>query len=211
MPRYLKIHTEGGPGKGRREKAVAMRNGFSAFLKEVVEAGSKNDWVVQVVLWGARQEAYEKFCYFLTSEPENTHLLLVDSEEEVLQDGKCWAHVKKRQGDGWERPIGVTDDELHFMAQAVEAWFFADPDALATYFGKGFKPNSLAKNSNVEKIPKDDHIYQLEAATKATSKGAYHKMSHPPDLLARIAPEKVRARAPHCERLFTTALEIVQG
>jgi hypothetical protein len=44
----------------------------------------------------------------------------------------------------------------------------------------------------------------LTKATRATQKGEYHKMRHSPLILERLDPAKVRARAPHCDRLWTT-------
>lgn len=96
------------------------------------------------------------------------------------------------------------------MAQAVEAWFFADPDALAGYYKQGFNTNPLGNRNNVEDIPKDEHIPKLKAATKDTQKKDYDKTDHAPDLLARIDPEKVRKRAPHCDRIFITLAEKIR-
>ena len=90
------------------------------------------------------------------------------------------------------------------MVQAVEAWLFADPEALQTYYGPEFNVNSLPARQNVEEIPKSDHIGRLEAASHPTRKGLYHKTRHLPDLLSRIDGAKVRERAWHCDRIFVT-------
>ncbi len=181
-----------------------MRQGFSQFFGELKTLAEENGVGLRCITFQARRHAYEKFCYGLQTEPNALHVLLVDAEAPVATTGACWAHVAFREGDNWPQPDAATDDNIHFMAQAVEAWFFADPDALAAYYGQKFNKSALPKTSNVEDIPTAQHIPQLEAATKATQKGRYDKTDHAPDLLGRVDPTKVRTRAPHCDRLFET-------
>ena len=93
------------------------------------------------------------------------------------------------------------------MVQMMEAWFHADPDALAKFYGTGFNKGALPGNSgklNVESIAKKDLETGLSAATRKTAKGDYfrHKTAHGPELLARINPNLVRKAAPNCQRLF---------
>jgi len=88
---------------------------------------------------------------------------------------------------------------------------FADADALERFYGQGFKRGSLSKRINVEEIAKSDHLPQLEAATKDTSKGRYHKIDHPPKLLEMVSPAVVRSRASHCERLFVSLLAVIEN
>lgn len=88
------------------------------------------------------------------------------------------------------------------MAQAMEAWLLCDPEALASYYGQGFRTNALPGRKNIEEVPKEKLLSILNQATEKTTKGRYHKIWHCRDLLIRIDPAKVRARAPHCERLF---------
>ena len=89
------------------------------------------------------------------------------------------------------------------MVQMMEAWFLADPEALAAYYGQHFGAKALPGRENVEQIAKSDVERSLKEATKRTQKGEYHKIRHGSDLLAKIDPAKVRRRAPHCERLLT--------
>jgi hypothetical protein len=50
----------------------------------------------------------------------------------------------------------------------------------------------------------------LEAATRKTSQGEYHKTRHAFKLLEILTPETVRAKAPHCERLFATVSRMME-
>ena len=93
----------------------------------------------------------------------------------------------------------------------MEAWFLADPEALAAFYGDGFQPGALRSNPRVEEIPKDDVLESLRRASRATQKGPYHKTAHAPELLARIRADRVRAAAPNCERLFAHVADLFGG
>lgn len=86
------------------------------------------------------------------------------------------------------------------MVQAMEAWFVADPDALAKYYGKGFRQ---PKDGNVEAMTKDQLFRSLNLATRDTKKRKYAKR-HCADLLSLLDPARVRQRAHHCDLLFRT-------
>jgi hypothetical protein len=90
------------------------------------------------------------------------------------------------------------------MVQTVEAWLIADPDTLAEFYGQGFLRGALPKRQDVEAIAKADLVRTLDRATVRTQKGCYHKISHCADLLGLLDPNRVRARARHCNLLFTT-------
>jgi hypothetical protein len=81
------------------------------------------------------------------------------------------------------------------MVQAMEAWFLADRDTLAAYYGQGFRLNALPGDErHIEAISKDDLVPSLEQATSDTkTKGQYHKTRHGFALLALIDPAKVEA------------------
>jgi hypothetical protein len=98
------------------------------------------------------------------------------------------------------------DESVYWMVQVMEAWFLADPDALARYYGEGFNRGALRKNPNVEEIPKKDVESSLKRAIKDCGKQRYHKTKHAPALLESIDPKRVRTAAPNCERLFREVL-----
>lgn len=65
------------------------------------------------------------------------------------------------------------------------------------------------KNPNVEQIDKQQLEPSLKAATCKTSKGEYHKIQHASKLLALLNVDKVRAAAPHCDRIFKVINKII--
>lgn len=89
------------------------------------------------------------------------------------------------------------------MVECMEAWFIADMNSLAKYFGQNFNPNALPGNQQVETIAKLTVLKSLKDATRnCTSKGAYRKGKHSFELLGQINPSKVRKAAPYADRLL---------
>jgi hypothetical protein len=101
--------------------------------------------------------------------------------------------------------VGARDDQCHLMVQCMESWFLADREALARYFGPGFRNQALPMNPQVESIPKTDVLDGLDRAARGTSRGRYAKGEHGFGILAEVDPSKVRAAAPWADR-FVSAL-----
>lgn len=179
-----------------------MRQAFRSFFEELDTAVKSRGNSIKFVLHGSRREAYSHFCHALIQEPEAYHVLLVDSEEPVKRWGECWRHLRERKDDGWARPEGTDEAQCQLMVEALEAWFFADPDALQAYYGADLQTSSLPSRQHVEEIPKSQHLLSLEAATRQTKKGIYHKTQHLPGILQRLNAAKVRESAWHCDRIF---------
>ncbi len=198
---HIVFHIEGGISNGQSSD---MRKSFRSFFSKMDNLAKSQGGKIDFILHGSRLSAYKGFCGALSTQPEKYHVLLVDSEAAVKHWGECWRHLKERQADGWARPVGVEEAQCQLMVQAIEAWFFADSEALKEYYKQGFQVNSLPDRRHVEEIPKSEQISSLVAATRPTQKGFYHKTRHLPDLLGEIKPAKVRERAWHCDRIFLT-------
>lgn len=157
-----------------------------------------------VVACGGRSRAYDRFrTSHETAGPDDLPILLVDSEAPVAE-ADPWEHVKLRAGDGWQRPDGASQDQIHLMVQAMEAWFHADKEKVQEYFGQGFRLASLTQRTDIDNIPKVDLFAGMQAATRACpKKGEYSKGQHSFEILALIDPTKVRAASPqHAGRLL---------
>ena len=192
----VRIYVEGG-GSTRREQEP-LRNGFAALFAKVLGARSKPT----VIACGPRKEAFNDWKCALSTYPNALCLLLVDSEEAVRTSP--WEHVRTRKGDGWDKPDSASDDHLHFMVQAMEAWLIADPDTLASHYGQGFKRSALPARKDVEAIAKPELYDALSRATKETrTKGTYDK-SHGFLLIGQLDANKVQATCPHAARFFST-------
>lgn len=193
----VKVYVEGG-GKGSLR--TKCRQGFRKFFDK---AGLPKR-MLQIVDCGSRQNTYNNFCTELTKAAKNEFIvLLVDSEDPVAEGAGPWTHLQTR--DKWQKPAAATDENAHLMTQCMEAWFFADKDALAAYFGAGFKRNALSAREEIENIPKTDVESGLKAATRhCLPKGEYRKGSHSFPILARLDPAKVADASPRAKLLIRT-------
>jgi hypothetical protein len=196
----VRLYVEGG-GDHNKALQTLCRKGFSEFLRKAGFTGR----MPRIVACGGRRQAFDDFETAYQQDTQSPPVLLVDSEG-PLQSRSQWAHVEQRPGDGWKKPSGATDDQLHLMVQAMEAWFHADVKELETFYGQHFRANALSRRADdVESIPKADLFSGLKAATANCQKGEYSKGDHSFHILARIDPAKVRAASPSCER-FLAAL-----
>lgn len=195
--REIVIHLEGGGDS--KEQQAQLRNGMNAFLATLKNFADDKGWAWRLVPRGGREQAYREWDRALANSPGAFQILLVDSEEEVTRS-PC-EHLRHRVGDGWVIQK-KRERQIHLMAQSMETWLVADPEALAGYYGKEFKAAQLPRTANLEEEPKRDVYRALERATERTSKGRYGKIKHASVLLTLVDSDKARARCPHCERLF---------
>lgn len=174
------------------------REGFSNFFSKAGLMGR----MPKVKALGGRDQAFHEFCNEINKAvPNQLTILLVDSEGPVTETRTAWQHLSHR--DNWERPAGVTDNQVHLMVQIMESWFLADKDCLADYFGQGFNSQALPSNLDIEAISKQDILDKLEAATRqCVQKGSYSKGKHSFEILAAIDPGKVIAASPHASQLI---------
>ena len=197
----VKVHIEGG-GDGRELRA-RCRKGFSSFFEAADLAGR----MPRVIACGGRQSAYTKFLAALASGNEREFIvLLVDGEGPVAGGSGEWLHLMHR--DGWEKPEEATDGNAHLMVQCMEAWFLADKDRLAVFFGRGFNRNALPGHRNIKEIAKADVFEGLKNATRqCRSKSHYGKGRHSFEILSEVDPALVVAASPHAKRLVEILLE----
>ncbi len=192
MVREIRIYFEGDD---------RLRPGFHSFFADLRAAA----WArrIRLQLVAGRGQVVRVFINALAQypAPDTLNILLMDSEG---PDNSQLRQQLERRSD-WRPPGGssVSDEQIHWMVQVMEAWFLADRDALRRYYGQGLLVNRLhGSATDVESIPKDDVLRGLARATEQTPKGRYHKTQHAPELLERVNVETVRRNAPACERLF---------
>jgi len=158
----------------------SLKPGFDAFLKELRRL-ARGRCEFRLISARSGAEARQDFELAKELHPEAWSILLIDSDGPPPK--------KAVPGTFW-------------MVEMMESWFHADKDALAEFYGQGFKRRALKPNLNVEEIPKVDLERGLQAATKGCQKGAYHKTRHAPRLLELINPALVCAAARNCDRFF---------
>lgn len=171
------LYVEG--GSTNKARYAELREGFRTFLAEGLKADDVSDEGLEIFLSGGGGEARQVFDVGRCDQPGNSHVLLIDSEGPVTEE--------------------PPEDE-HLMVQCTESWFLADPNALHCFYGKQ-SPHPRSGRC-VETVPKPAALVALRMVSEGSLQGGYSKHRHTAKLLREIRPELVRARAPHCERLF---------
>jgi hypothetical protein len=198
----IRIYIEGG---GDPNSKARMREAFSKFLAVPRDAARQRRARWTIILCGSRDDTFRDFRAGQKSHPNAHVLLLVDAEQPIA--GSAREHLAAREP--WDLSV-ATDDQCQLMAQVMESWFLADPQALERYYGQQFGSKQIPARVNVEELDKPAVFAALMGATSKTQKGEYHKTQHAPAILENLDPERVRARAPHCARLFKTLDEALQ-
>lgn len=151
---------------------------------------------MRIVAGGGREQTFDKFRRAaLGGRDGELAVLLVDSEGPVTADTPA-EHLHSH--DSWDF-TALANYKVFLMVQAMEAWFLADRDALATFYDGGFLPKALPGSArNVEIVRKADIEPALKKATRKTkTKGEYDKIDHGSVLLTRIDPAKVGNASAH--------------
>lgn len=146
-----------------------------------------------VVAAGSRKNAYDQFCTAVKNGYDA--FLLVDAETLVAigPSDSPWAHVNQRVGDGWARPPGATDDQIHFMNVIMETWLLADHAALKRKLGPKLNAEKLpAEGASLETKDKAAIYKALAAAIHSDNGNGYSKGKHSFAILSMVSPDKLR-------------------
>lgn len=203
VKRKYVVYVEGG-ARGRLKGQC--REGFRKFFEK---AGLKGQ-MPSVVACGSRSQAYADFCTALAqAQATDVIVLLVDSEAPItVKDHQVWQHVGPLTDDNWKQPKHAEPAHLHFMVECMEAWFLADKNCLAAYFGQSFDANKLPGQRDIEKIAKADLYEGLKKATQnCKTKGGYDKGCHSFDILGKIDPQKVSSASNYAKRLLALLID----
>ena len=191
----VKIYIEGGGDTDALRSE--LRQGFQSLFEKAGFQGR----LPKVVACGSRNDAFDDFKTALKNKKDNEIvLLLVDSEEQV--NGAKWNHVKNRDGDQWEKPALVDEENIYFMVECMESWFLADKNALSVFYGEGFNANALPKTMPLEAVAKQVIYDALKLATKNTQKGEYGKGAHSFKILGALDATKVKNHGSYSKDFF---------
>jgi hypothetical protein len=202
MTREIRIYVEG--GGDQKEIKARFRTAFGNFLREIKNLSRKKRIKWDIIACGGN--ALDDFQIALKQHPDAFNVLLVDAEG-PLQHDNPWDHLRQRSEHPWQKPQETEDKNCHLMVEIMENWFLADRNALREYYRKDFQESALPASENIEGVPKKQVLDNLKKATRKTQKGEYHKTRHAPEILEKINPELVQAKAKYCRRLFTVLRE----
>ncbi len=203
----VRVYIEGG-STGQTADSD-FRRGWKKFLGELHDlARGQGFHSLEVVRCKGRVNAFARFSKYHWDHPDDLCVLLVDSECNVPDGQGVWETVSEREGDGWVKPAWASESHLFLMVPFVETWLVADPDALASYFGQGFRPLELPGLTNLEERSKDDLERRLKRATAAALRGPYrHGLAHL--IIEKVNPDRVRTLR-HGRRLFEELGRLIQ-
>ncbi len=177
-----RLYVEGG-GNAKRLR-TDCRRGFAKFMEKAGLAGA----MPKVIPCESRNDAYDSFKTAMI-DGNGSALLLVDAEIPVTLPGP-WQHLKA--SDNWDRPANATDAQCHLMVQIMESWFLADLDALASFYGTGFRRQALPRNPDIESVTKQEVLNGLAQAARGTKKRDYNKGRDSFEILGKLDPDKIR-------------------
>jgi hypothetical protein len=197
------VYVEG--GGDRKYAREEVKRGFRGLLSELVSEARKRHIHWDVIACGGRERTFERFTADLGRYPDSLSVLLVDSEGPVQGAGSR-EHLRAR--DGWDLSE-VTDEQVHLMVEAVEAWIVADAECLRAYYGQRFNAGALPSRDDLEMVSKAQLASALDRATRTTQKGEYHKIRHCPDLLEKMDAAKARDRCRYCRALFDALCDAI--
>ncbi len=194
----VKILVEGG---GNSTLNRICRQAFHQFLNN---AGIHGEFTV--IACGSRYEAFNLFNKEYAK--SRKLVMLVDSEQPVRDAHHMlpWEHLKLV--DKVESPKGAGENQCHLMTQCMETWFLADTAALQTYYGSSFNNKKLSGNQ-IEEIPKDKVIKQLNDAVAKCSKNRYDKGRDSFLILMKLDPRKVESASPWATRFIKDMRELI--
>ncbi len=199
----VRVYVEGGGNYKHTDTATACRSGFRQLFEKLGLPARR----LSVIACGSRGQTFKDFRTAVRQEAADFVILLVDSEGPLEGAVSSWAHLAVR--DKWRPPAITTEDQAHLMVQCMEAWFLADKDVLAHFYGQGFLPSSLPHRPDIEQVPRFELLDALRQASRRTQKRTYHKTKHGFAILGAIDPQKVRAASPHAGRLFDVLIREV--
>jgi hypothetical protein len=192
----IRIYLEGGGPSKRRNTAIKCRQAFHLFFGQIIPERRFHP-----VACGGRKETFDDFKHALVDpkHQNDTIILLVDSEMNVAAGMTAKEHLRNR--DGWIFPASVPEEKVHMMVQCMEAWFMADKEVLANYYGHGFTVSSLPGNPNIEAINKKDIFDSIQHASRNTRKQKYDKGRDGFEILGLISADRVCQASQHARHL----------
>ncbi|MEO8657068.1 MAG: DUF4276 family protein [Bryobacteraceae bacterium] len=187
------LYLEGGAtGPDSKELKIRCREGFRKLLQKCGYENQRR--MPRLIACGSRQAAFEDFqAAVRIAGPADYVALWIDSEDPLANPEASWDHLRAR--DNWQRPLGVTDDQVLFMTTCMETLIVADRTALTEHFGAKLQTTALPPLVDLENRHRHDVQDGLVRATR-NCKNVYEKGKRSFEVLAKLSPEALAAHLP---------------
>jgi hypothetical protein len=197
------IYLEGGGNS--KELHTRCREGFRKLLEKCGYKGS----MPRLVACGGRGSVFEDFrSAHGNGAPEDVIAMMIDSEDPLTDPEVTWDHLKNR--DGWEKPLGATDDQVLFMTTCMETWIITDHDSLSIHYGSRLQVSALPPLADMEERDRHDIQDALVHATR-NCKNAYQKGKRSFGILAKLKPDALKPHLPSFRRNLEILDEKLKG
>ena len=184
------------------EGAKDLREGFVKLFGNHIERARQKRIHFDMIAGGSNAETVKDFLRSCRRNPSDLNVLLIDSEGSAPSAAEAIRALRSRSY--WDANAAPDDGQLNFMVQAMEAWFIADPQAMARYFRNGFAVGRLPHPQNAESASPNeltDSINQALRAIGGRRRQKYDKVRDGAQLLARVNEATVRRNCPSFRRL----------
>jgi hypothetical protein len=157
------IYLEGGAtGANSKYLDISCERAFHKLLDRMGFTGRKP----RLVACGGRGDVFNRFKTALRSRGSHYIAMWIDSEDPMTNTESAWDHLASvTTVVAWERPEGVTDDQVLFMTTCMETWIVADRETLRAHYGGKLFENRLPSLVGLE--GKNRHLVQ-DALARAT-------------------------------------------
>lgn len=157
------IYLEGGAtGANSKYLDISCERAFHKLLDRMGFTRRKP----RLVACGGRGDVFDRFRTALRTRDNNYIARWIDSEDPMTNTESAWDHLAAvTTVVAWERPNGVTDDQVLFMTTCMETWIVADRETLKAHYGGKLLENRLPSLVGLE--GKNRHLVQ-DALARAT-------------------------------------------
>ena len=184
------------------EGSSDLRSGYSQLFQAHRDRARAKRLRFKLVAGGPRTETIKDFLRFCSTEPSSLNVLLIDSEGPVT-DTVRYISDSIRSLSVWNAGGFCSDEQLHLMVQAMEAWFVADPQSLRRHFGRDYNTRALPSPQAAETVSAADLVTAIRRGLPhSRRRRGYDKVSDGVELLRWIDVDIVSQHCVHFRRLW---------
>jgi hypothetical protein len=187
------VYLEGGGDS--KELHIRCREGFRKLLENCGWQGR----LPRFYACGGRTATFGDFQTAHATRSDSAYVaMLIDSEEPLENLEATWPHLKRH--DGWDAPVGASNEQVLFMTTCMETWIVADRKTLAEHYGSKLQKSALPALYAPESRSRQEVQQGLAHATRKCV-NAYAKGKRSFELLGKLSPVELEKHLPSFRRV----------